>query len=219
MALTTHPLEFPGNRGSAAYREYEAWQDAQSFEAVGAIWTVPEILGGENDGTRPPRTCSSIRGGPRLFEVLDVQAANRPIDHGRGGSGRELGSRGPHQRPLLGASIPARPASPRKNDPARRRRDDDHRRDAGRHRAEHLRAQRGPLGAVADQRRAGDQRGRLPHSLRAARARNDDRAGAAGNERDGSSARRRVSGLEREPWLRRDEPCTTFSMAAQRNRY
>ena len=72
VALTTHPLEFPGNRGSAAYREYEAWQDARSFESVGALWTMPEILGGENDGT-PAEDLLVIRGGPRLFEVLDVQ--------------------------------------------------------------------------------------------------------------------------------------------------
>ena len=37
VALTTHPLDFPSNRGSAAYREFQAWQEAQSFEAVGAI--------------------------------------------------------------------------------------------------------------------------------------------------------------------------------------
>jgi hypothetical protein len=33
---------------------------------------VPEILGGENDGT-PAEDLLVIRGGPRLFEVLDVQ--------------------------------------------------------------------------------------------------------------------------------------------------
>ena len=73
VALTTHPLEFPNNRGSAAYREFEAWQDAQSFEAVGGIWTVPEILGGESDGTSAAEDVLAIRGGPRLFEVLDVK--------------------------------------------------------------------------------------------------------------------------------------------------
>jgi putative ABC transport system permease protein len=72
VVLTTHPLESPGNRGSAAYREYEAWQDAQSFEAVGAAWTVPEILGGEGDGA-PAENLTVIRGGPRLLEVLDIQ--------------------------------------------------------------------------------------------------------------------------------------------------
>jgi putative ABC transport system permease protein len=73
VALTTHPLESPNNRGSAAYREFEAWQDAKSFEAVGAIWTVPEILGGDSDGTSAAEDVLSIRGGPRLFEVLDVK--------------------------------------------------------------------------------------------------------------------------------------------------
>jgi predicted permease len=72
VALTTHPLESPGNRGSASYREYEAWQNARSFESVGALWTVPEILGAESDGT-PAEDLLVIRGGPRLFEVLDVQ--------------------------------------------------------------------------------------------------------------------------------------------------
>jgi hypothetical protein len=73
VALTTHPLESPGNRNSAAYREFEAWLKAASFEAVGAIWTVPEILGGEGDGTSAAEDLVVIRGGPRLFEVLDVQ--------------------------------------------------------------------------------------------------------------------------------------------------
>ncbi len=73
VALTTHPLESPGNRGSAAYREYEAWQDARSFEAVGGFWSVPEILGGEADGTAAAEDLQVIRGGPRLFEVLDVE--------------------------------------------------------------------------------------------------------------------------------------------------
>jgi putative ABC transport system permease protein len=72
LVLTTHPLESPGNRGSAAYREYEAWQDAQSFEAVGAAWTVPEILGGEGAGA-PAEDLIVIRGGPRLFDVLGIQ--------------------------------------------------------------------------------------------------------------------------------------------------
>jgi putative ABC transport system permease protein len=72
VVLTTHPLEFPNNRGSAAYREYEAWQDARSFEAVGALWTVPEILGGEGAGA-PAEDLIVIRGGPRLFDVLGIQ--------------------------------------------------------------------------------------------------------------------------------------------------
>ena len=37
-----------------------------------ALWTVPEILGGANDGT-PAEDLPVIRGGPRLFEVLDIQ--------------------------------------------------------------------------------------------------------------------------------------------------
>jgi putative ABC transport system permease protein len=73
VALTTHPLEAPGNRGSAAYREMEAWQEAQSFEAVGGFWSVPEILGGASDGTAAAEDLQVIRGGPRLFEVLGVR--------------------------------------------------------------------------------------------------------------------------------------------------
>ena len=73
VALTTHPLDVPNNRGSAAYREFEAWREAESFEAVGAIWTVPEILGGDSDGTSAAEDVLAIRGGPRLFEVLDVK--------------------------------------------------------------------------------------------------------------------------------------------------
>src|SRR5262245_4113860 len=73
VGLATHRLGTPNNRGSAAYREYQAWQDAQSFEAVGAIWTVPEILGGASDGTSAAEDVLAIRGGPHLFEVLDVQ--------------------------------------------------------------------------------------------------------------------------------------------------
>jgi putative ABC transport system permease protein len=73
VALTTHPLESPGNRGSAAYREYEAWQDAQSFEAVGGFWSVPEILGGAGDGTVAAEDLVVIRGGWRLPEVLGVR--------------------------------------------------------------------------------------------------------------------------------------------------
>jgi putative ABC transport system permease protein len=72
VALTTHPLESPGNRGSAAYREMEAWQDARSFEAVGGFWSVPEILGGSSDGSAAAEDLQVIRGGPRLFEVLGV---------------------------------------------------------------------------------------------------------------------------------------------------
>ena len=162
VALTTHPLEFPGNRGSAAYREFEAWQDARSFESVGALWTVPEILGGENDGT-PAEDVLVIRGGPRLFEVLDVQpqigrlitAEEDQVENWAPValiSDRFWERRFQRDPQVLG-----------QNDPARRRRDDDHRRDAGRHRAENLRAQRGPMGALSDQCRAGDQRGRFPH--------------------------------------------------------
>ena len=65
---------------------------------------MPEILGGENDGT-PAEDVLVIRGGPRLFEVLDVQPQIGRLITRRRGPGRELGSRGPHQRPLLGAPI------------------------------------------------------------------------------------------------------------------
>jgi len=73
VALTTHPLEQPGNRGSAAYRELVAWQDAKSFEAVGGFWSVPEILGGASDGTAAAEDLQVIRGGPDFFEVLGVK--------------------------------------------------------------------------------------------------------------------------------------------------
>ena len=64
----THPLEFPNTRGSAAYREYLAWQDAESFEAVGAIWTVPEILGGDAPVLRVNQADTPLPFAPNLIE-------------------------------------------------------------------------------------------------------------------------------------------------------
>jgi putative ABC transport system permease protein len=73
VALTTHPLEFPDNQGSAQYREYQGWrQDARSFEAVGALWPVAENLGGQGDGGAAEELIA-IRCQPGLFEVLGIR--------------------------------------------------------------------------------------------------------------------------------------------------
>jgi putative ABC transport system permease protein len=72
VAVMTHPLEFPDSRGAAAYREYLAFQEAESFEAVGALLNGVKNLGSDADGT-PPEELQVVRSTPALYRALDIR--------------------------------------------------------------------------------------------------------------------------------------------------
>lgn len=72
VALATFPREVPDSRGSAAYREYEAWQDAQSFAAVGAVIPGVKNLGAGADGSAAEQL-QVIRANPAIYEVLGIE--------------------------------------------------------------------------------------------------------------------------------------------------
>jgi len=72
VALATYPLDFPGNRNAARYREYDAWREARSFEAVGALVTGVKNLGAGSDGA-PAEELGILRVSPPMFRVLGVR--------------------------------------------------------------------------------------------------------------------------------------------------
>ncbi len=72
VAISTYPLDFPDGRSSATYREYVAWRDARSFEAVGALLTGVKNLGAET-GQAPAEELEVIRSTSDMFRVLGIE--------------------------------------------------------------------------------------------------------------------------------------------------
>jgi putative ABC transport system permease protein len=72
VALSTYPFDFPDNRGAATYREYVAWRDLASFEAVGVMLTGVRNLGAGTDGA-PAEELQVIRTTPDMYRVLGIE--------------------------------------------------------------------------------------------------------------------------------------------------
>lgn len=72
VALTAFPRDAPDARSGAAYREYQAWQNAQSFEAVGAVTVGVKNLSAGADGS-PAEELQVIRADPSFYAVLQIE--------------------------------------------------------------------------------------------------------------------------------------------------
>jgi predicted permease len=72
VALTAFPRDAPDARSGAAYREYEAWQEAESFDAVGVVVTGVKNLGAGADGSAAEEL-QVIRADPSLYDVLQIK--------------------------------------------------------------------------------------------------------------------------------------------------
>lgn len=71
VGLATFPRQAPDARGSAAYREYQAWQAADSFDAVGAVVTGVKNLGAGADSAA--EELRVLRADPAFYEVLQIE--------------------------------------------------------------------------------------------------------------------------------------------------
>lgn len=74
VAIATYPLDNPNARNVVAWREYDAWALAESFEEVGALVPGDNVrnLGASTDGVVPAEELEAVRVNPAMFRTLGL---------------------------------------------------------------------------------------------------------------------------------------------------